>query len=499
MVAGSHDFENHEDDSNYAPSKCPEKAKANIVGPTFYPSRVDDALGVHDKSHSIHKEDNESRRVNDESHVLGSQILQNQCDSPDSVLESQNELLSFHLGTEVNDDSEERENSFQRISPTKDQPKRSVEGVIRNGSFVSEDEGEEMSSSNESEGATNLCSKDDECKERTTAKSSDIEFRFAPQRPMLQRSNKRNKLASRDITQAIRTATTIKLIDLIKNLYEASETVVVASLIQLHSLIDEDAMDETLEPDNTLELGVIRRGGHLALMRALQRHTGHAVIQAMGWAALAWICERTNVKSAMVTQGALPLALATLQRYGITESANWSVVTEVLYLVGHLSTIPKVAQQTRFRETALWEELVPRLKFAYKEGQNQDAESAVDAFLFCSLQWAKHRSTEIVHSVWQAGSLRFVVCLLQDALVFWQAAYEPEIKDACQVYEDRLVIGCRILTHWASTPTPAFVHALIEAGALTVAAEVLRLFPAGTVLRRAANPCLRAMVPATED
>ena len=312
-------------------------------------------------------------------------------------------------------------------------------------------------------------------------------------RPTLQKSTTQT---SRDITRTIRTKTTLKLVDLIKALYSLDPMVVANCFTQLHALIDQQLSDE----DNTLELGVIRRGGHLAMLRSLQHHQQVPAIQAMGWAALAWLCEHCNIKAILMDNGALPLVMSILRYYSVT-SPNWAVVTEALYVVGHLSTLRKVARQVRYNQSDSWQELVPRLNMAYKEaGQDDDAvESAVDAFLFCSHHWAAHRSIDILQGVWQAGSLRFVVQVLQHALVCWQQAHAAGSDDACAVYEERLAKGCRIVTHWAKTPAPAVVRALIEAGALTVAAEVLRLFPAGSPMRKAANPCLRAMVPSTED
>ena len=328
------------------------------------------------------------------------------------------------------------------------------------------------------------------------------------QRPKLTRPARLARSYSRrDITLALRTATTEQLVRLTRGLHVTHDSrIVLASLMQLHGLMDDQEAWEhsAVEPDNALALGMIRRGGHLALVQAVRNYAHVAPIHTMAFAALSWLCERTTIKASLLTHGALPVVLESLSYHGLQKS-DWSVVTEATYFVGHLSTMPKVALQARYRETALWEELIPLLRLAYKQGNSRNhaaAESAVDAFLFCSLEWARHRSPEILCGVWHAGSLRFIVCLLRESIVYWQVAAETSHHNDSSraVYEERLMTGCRIIIHWANTPGVPGVHrALVEAGALTVAAELVRLFPPGTALRKAANPCLRAMVPSTED
>ena len=94
--------------------------------------------------------------------------------------------------------------------------------------------------------------------------------------------------------------TTGRLAALIKTLYSPDAAVVTSSLMQLHTMVDNNAEASTSSSrssapadandllDNTLELAVVRRGGHLAVMRALQTHVKAEPIQALGWAALAW-------------------------------------------------------------------------------------------------------------------------------------------------------------------------------------------------------------------
>lgn len=373
-------------------------------------------------------------------------------------------------------------------SPVKNQKNENKKRIIVRFSF----------SNDEVERNSNLSS--DESETKPVEKRASKNRRSTPSSTGQLRAN----LSSRDLARTIRTTLTLQLTNLVKGLFSPDAMVVKNSLTQMHALIDQQSLNQSVHrkdelDDNALELGFVRRGGHLALLRSLQGHTAVPAIQVMGWAALAWLCERCNIKQILMDHGALPLVMSILQYYSVT-NPQWSVVTEALYFVGHLSTLPKVARQVRFRESATWEELAPRLRLAYKdEGRDEAVESAVDAFLFCSHSWAAHQSVDILQGVFQAGSLRFVVQVLQEALTCWQSAYDAGLLDACAEYEDRLVTGCQIVTHWARTPVPTVARALIEAGALTVAAEVLRLFPAGTRLRKAANPCLRAMVPATED
>ena len=284
---------------------------------------------------------------------------------------------------------------------------------------------------------------------------------------------------------------TMRLAELIKILWSPDPKLVTASLMQLHKLVDESIETQERNPaaelqDNALELAVVRRGGQLALLHALQRHPTVNAIQALGFGALSWLCEKCNVKSALVAKGAVPLVCAVLR------TAPPAVATEALYFLGHLSTLPKVAEQVTVRDDTVLHAVVYNLNQVTKHGH----ESAVDALFFLCQRLAAHQSSAILISMWKAGCLAFVVRHLQDAVQEYQGGHWDE--------EPRLEVGCRMLTSWAKTKCSSshdihVVQSMIEAGALTLAAELVRLFPPGTPLRKVANPCLRAMVPSTED
>lgn len=290
------------------------------------------------------------------------------------------------------------------------------------------------------------------------------------------------------LTSAGRTA------NLIKALWSPETGVVLDSLVQLHSMIETSEARVALETDlhdNTLELSLVRRGGHLALLHTLAMHR-HAAVQAMGWAALTFLCERCNIKSMLVSKGAVALVTTILKLQGISAS----VTTEALYFLGHLATLPKVAEQVTLHDNVLSHVVLQTLP------GSANAQDIVDALFFLCKNLAARQNPKILHFMWQAGSRKMVVRVMQESLLKWdEADGHPGV---CQLYEDRLEIGCAICTYWANTPFPngghvSVVRALIEAGALTVSAELLRLFPAGTSLRRAANRALRAMVPVAED
>lgn len=304
-------------------------------------------------------------------------------------------------------------------------------------------------------------------------------------------------LSNSSRTRFIASMATGRIAHLIQTLWSPSAEVVSASLVQLHSMIDTTEARKALETelyDNALELSLVRRGGHLALLRALATHHQDTVVQTMGWAALAWLCERCNIKSVLVEKGAVPLVTTILKQPTVSPL----VTTEALYLLGHLVTLPKVAEQVTVHDTVLPYVVVQALPSC------AHAQEIIDALFFLCQNLAAHQSSMILHAMWQAGSRRTVVRFMQESLVQWELAHHDGNTEVCQLYEDRLAVGCAICTHWAKTPFPSgghvsVVRALIEAGALTVSAELLRLFPAGTKLRKAANPCLRAMVPEAED
>ena len=310
-------------------------------------------------------------------------------------------------------------------------------------------------------------------------------------------------ISLRSIPSNLPSLTTIgRLTDLIKRLWSNDATTVRTSMHQLQILIDKTGFQHSYHnkvssendelPDNTLELAVVRRGGHLAIIHALKIHLNNEGIQAMGWAALAWLCERCNVKAPLLSKGVIPLV-----GNALTQSSPL-VTTEALYLLGHLCTLPKVAHQVSVRESFLHDIVLHALPTSDYAAD----ESEIDAiFVFCQ-RLAAHQSLDILKAMWEAGCLKLVVRHMQEALDEWHAIKgQPNRSDEAAFYEDRLEIGCGILTNWAKTGNKdaLIVRALIESGALTVAAELLRYFPAGTQLRKAANPCLRAMVPATED
>jgi hypothetical protein len=307
----------------------------------------------------------------------------------------------------------------------------------------------------------------------------------------------RHPVTTNATTQLIALTSTGRIANLIKALWSPDTGIVLTSLVQLHSMIEaSEARDITPEnelKDNSLELSLIRRGGHLALLHALATHR-HGAIQAMGWAALAFLCERCNIKSALISKGAVPLVTTIMKQQGLAPS----VTCEALYLLGHLATLPKVAEQVTVHDTVLSHVVMRVLP------GSTDAEDMLDALFFLCKNLAAHQNSKILNSMWQTGCRRMVVRVMQEALLKWDEADHNGNHDACQLYEDRLEVGCAICTHWANTPFVngghvGVVRALIEAGALTVSAELLRLFPAGTSLRRAANKALRAMAPEAED
>ena len=295
----------------------------------------------------------------------------------------------------------------------------------------------------------------------------------------------------------------MRLADLIKALWSTNPNTVTTSLIQIYALVDErnakksSTTNTTMElSDNTLELGVVRKGGQLALLHALRAHPTVDAIQALGFGALSWLCETCNIKSALVGKGAVPLACAIL-----TNKAHQPMVlTEALYFLGHLSTLPKVAEQLAVRDTSVLHHVIASLsRGSIDTKSSEQDESSIDAMFFLCQRLSAHHSMSIWKNMLNAGCLTFVVRHLQDSLAEYQADH------GCLPGEEaRMEGGCRILTSWVKTRCGAadrskIVQRLIEAGALTVAAELVRLFPLGAPLRRVANPCLRAMVPVSDD
>lgn len=312
-----------------------------------------------------------------------------------------------------------------------------------------------------------------------------------------------SKAGSRDRSYSYRMPLTrnARLTDLIKALWSTEHSIVSAALWQMQELLDQqhdqvahgDHHNSSDYDDNdcdSLALTVVRRGGHLAIMHALEKHGQVEAIQAIGLSLLAWLCERCNIKSILLGKGAFTLTTDTILHY---TSVSSLVVVEGCYLLGNLATLPKVAEKV-----AVQPSLVFALLAALDVWPNNSA--VADATFFWVQRVSSHKLPAVLDALWRGDCLSLIVQYMQQAIEQWEVCKNQGTKydDTAMNLEARLDSGCCILMHWAKTPgrTSHVTRTMIEAGALTLTAELLRLFPPGTPLMKAAQLCLRAMVPA---
>lgn len=253
--------------------------------------------------------------------------------------------------------------------------------------------------------------------------------------------------------------------------------------------------------DNTLALAFVRRGGHLAVLHALKHFPTLEEVQALGLSLLVWLCEqRCNVKASLVERGAVSCTLFALRKflsYDSSYGSSFLVVTECLYLMGHLAKIPKVAQQILASDSL---DVVARTLFRairVTSATRSDANLA-RSVLFWMQQLLTHGFVRMADwledlgaEVWAIEQLRWDVNRMGD---------DPHHPDSDELVPT-ILMACDVLRHFVSTPsaTEDRRQRLVSAGALTAVAQVVRLVSLskdeGSEKHDAPGLCLRALVP----
>ena len=227
-----------------------------------------------------------------------------------------------------------------------------------------------------------------------------------------------------------------------------------SSLLRLHATVEarqqgtskhNDISSNNL-PDNSLELAVLRKGGHLGILQALRQYPRTGSIQAMGFSVLTWLCERCIIKSDLVNRGVLPLIKMALANH--LPTSPW-VVAKTFYLLGNLAKLPAVAES--FAKGSMLSVMSAAIC------RWTTSTEVCDSTMILLQSLSSHRKVPITEiCMYQMNGLGLVVKYMEDSM---------DQLESSNVCKRRLA---------------------------------LRQVPGGPDLDIAANKCLRAMVPVSE-